>query len=104
FSLVPSCCYTHLYYILLYYLFFIVLSLATTIIAFLVTCATCFIAAIPYIGTVILLPVFVLLRSFSLLFLRQFGPEYDVWASFVPPEFLSIFSPAPSGPPLPPAE
>ena len=90
--------------ILLYCLFLIVLALATTIVACLVTCATCCIAAIPYIGTVILLPVFVLLRSFSLLFLRQFGPEYDVWATFVPPEFWPILSPAPSGPPLPPAK
>ena len=92
--------------ILLYCMFLIVLALATAIVACLVTCATCCIAAIPYIGTVILLPVFVLLRSFSLLFLRQFGPEYDVWASFVPPEFLPILSPAPPAPepPLPPAE
>src|SRR6266478_2766874 len=99
--------------ILLYCLFLIVLALATAIVACLVTCATCCIAAIPYIGTVILLPVFVLLRSFSLLFLRQFGPEYDVWAGFMPPEFLPILSPAPPPstsalnpppePPLPPA-
>jgi hypothetical protein len=92
--------------ILLYCLFLIVLALATAIVGCLVTCATCCIAAIPYIGTVILLPVFVLLRSFSLLFLRQFGPEYDVWATFVPPEFLPILSPASPAPepPLPPAE
>lgn len=100
--------------ILLYCLFLIVLALATAIVACLVTCATCCIAAIPYIGTVILLPVFVLLRSFSLLFLRQFGPEYDVWAGFMPPEFLPILSPVPPPPstsalnpppepPLPPA-
>jgi len=99
--------------ILLYCLFLIVLALATVIVACLVTCATCCIAAIPYIGTVILLPIFVLLRSFSLLFLRQFGPEYDVWAGFMPPEFLPILSPAPPPstsalnpppePPLPPA-
>ncbi|MGC2353227.1 MAG: hypothetical protein WA496_07505, partial [Candidatus Udaeobacter sp.] len=99
--------------ILLYCLFLIVLALATVIVACLVTCATCCIAAIPYIGTVILLPVFVLLRSFSLLFLRQFGPEYDVWAGSMPPEFLPILSPAPlpsasalnppPEPPLPPA-
>jgi len=98
--------------ILLYCLFLIVLALATAIVACLVTCATCCIAAIPYIGTVILLPVFVLLRSFSLLFLRQFGPEYDVWAGSMPPEFLPILSPAPlpstsalnppPEPPLPP--
>ncbi len=99
--------------ILLYCLFLIVLALATAIVACLVTCATCCIAAIPYIGTVILLPVFVLLRSFSLLFLRQFGPEYDVLAGSMPPEFLPILSPAPlpstsalnppPEPPLPPA-
>jgi hypothetical protein len=87
--------------ILLYCLFLIVLALATVIVACVATCATCCIAAIPYIGTVILLPVFVLLRSFSLLFLRQFGPDYDVWATFVPPEFFSILSSAPLLPPPP---
>ena len=75
---------------LLYCLFWIVLALATALVACLATCATCCIAAIPYVGTVILLPLFVLLCSFSLLFIRQFGPDYDVWASFVPPEFLPI--------------
>ena len=75
---------------LLYCLFWIVLALATALVACLATCATCCIAAIPYVGTVILLPLFVLLRSFSLLFIRQFGPDYDVWASFIPPEFLPI--------------
>jgi len=85
--------------ILLYCLFLIVLALATAIVACVATCATCCIAAIPYIGTVILLPVFVLLRSFSLLFLRQFGPDYDVWATFMPPESLPILS---SETPMPP--
>jgi hypothetical protein len=90
--------------IFLYCLFLIVLALATVIVACVVTCATCCIAAIPYIGTVILLPVFVLLRTFSLLFLRQFGSEYDVWASFMPPEFSPVLLPlpAPPEPPLPP--
>jgi hypothetical protein len=85
--------------ILLYCLFWIVLALASAIVGCVATCATCCIVAIPYIGTVILLPVFVLLRSFSLLFLRQFGPDYDVWAGFMPPEFLSVLlpPPAPSG-------
>ena len=86
--------------ILLYCLFLIVLALATAIVACLVTCVTCCIAAIPYIGTVILLPVFVLLRSFSLLFLRQFGSDYDVWANFMPPEFSPILL-SPPAPTLP---
>jgi hypothetical protein len=91
----------HLGEIVLYCLFLIVLALATVIVACIATCATCCIAAIPYIGTVILLPIFVLLRSFSLLFLRQFGPDSDVWATFVPPEFFSILS-SPLLPPPPP--
>ena len=81
--------------ILLYCLFWLVLALATAIVVCLATCATCCIAAVPYIGTVILLPVFVLLHSFSLLFLRQFGPDYDVWARFIPPEFSSLLMPSP---------
>jgi len=85
--------------ILLYWLFLIVLAVASAIAAFVVTCATCCITAIPYVGTVILLPVFVLLRSFSLLFIRQFGADYDVWARFIPPEFLPVLMP----PPLPSA-
>jgi hypothetical protein len=83
---------------LLYCLFWIVLVLASALVGCVATCATCCIVAIPYVGTVILLPVFVLLRAFSLLFLRQFGPDYDVWASFTPPEFLPILLPLPSVP------
>jgi hypothetical protein len=84
--------------ILLYCLFWIVLALASAMVGCVATCATCCIAAIPYVGTVILLPLFVLLRSFSLLFLRQFGPDYDVWASFTPSEFSPILLPSPSVP------
>jgi hypothetical protein len=84
---------------LLYCFFWIVPALGSAIVACVVTCATCCIAAIPYVGTVILLPVFVLLRSFSLLFLRQFGPEYDMRAGFTPPEYVWILSPHVAPPP-----
>jgi hypothetical protein len=65
----------------LFCLFGICLLLAMIVIGAIVTCLTCCLAALPYVGTVIMLPVFVCLRAFSLCFLRQFGPEYDVWAS-----------------------
>ena len=81
---------THPGEILLYCLFWIVLALGSAMVGCIAACATCCIAAIPYVGTVILLPLFALLRSFSLLFIRQFGPDYDVWANFMPPEFLPI--------------
>ena len=63
----------------LYSLFWIVLGLAACCIACLAACFTCCLAALPYVGTVILLPVHTCLRAFGLRFLRQFGPEYDAW-------------------------
>jgi hypothetical protein len=82
--------------ILLYVLFLLVLAIAAVLIGCVVACATCCIAAIPYVGSVILLPVSVTLVAFSLLFLRQFGSDYDVWADSIPPEFLPVLMPPPS--------
>ena len=83
--------------ITLYCLFWIVLGIAAVISACVTILATCCIGLIPYIGTVILLPLFVCLRAFGLRFIRQFGPDYDVWAGM--PEA----SPTPPSipPPLP---
>ena len=85
--------------ILLYVLFLLLLTVAAVMISCAVTCATCCIAAIPYVGTVILLPIPVTLGAFSLLFLQQFGPDYDVWTGLMPPEISpgSLPPPAPSG-------
>ena len=87
--------------LVLFCLFGIVLIVAVLMIGAIVTCATCCLAALPYIGTVILLPLFVCLRGFGLLFLRQFGPDYDVWASFMPTEFLPVLLPTPEPQDLP---
>jgi hypothetical protein len=81
--------------LILYFLFFIVLAIATIVVGCAATCLTCCIAAIPYLGTVILLPIHVILYSFTLLFLRQFGNAYDPWVG------VSPFEPVP--PPVPPA-
>jgi hypothetical protein len=81
--------------VVLYMLFFLVLVIAAAMISCAATCVTCCIAAIPYVGTVVLLPIPVTLYGFSLLFLRQFGPDYNVWADVMPPEFLPILSSAP---------
>src|SRR5438552_10719111 len=54
--------------IVLYCLFLIVLALASAMVGCVVTCATWCIAAVPSVGTLILLPVFVLLLSFLFLF------------------------------------
>jgi hypothetical protein len=62
--------------------------------AFVVTCCiACCLVIIPYIGTVLLLPLLAFTRSYSLYYLAQYGPHYDVF----PPA-----PPAPT-PPMPPA-
>ena len=70
----------------LYILFQIVLGMAIGIIVLFAILLTCCIAgclmAIPYIGTVLLLPVLIFQRAYSLYFFRQFGAAYDVF----PPE------------------
>jgi len=68
----------------LFALFGILLIMGWLMVASVVMCATCCIALLPYVGTVFLLPVFVWLRSFGLLFFRQFGPDCDVWAGAPP--------------------
>ncbi|MHC4546714.1 MAG: DUF7544 domain-containing protein [Planctomycetota bacterium] len=67
----------------IYILFQIVIALAVGIIIMAGVCITCCclgcILAIPYIGTVLMLPVLVFHRSYSLLYLRQYGPSFDVF-------------------------
>ena len=67
--------------VILYLLFSIVLWVAIAMVACLTTCVTCCITAIPYVGTVILLPLYVFPMSYLLLFVRQFGNDYDAWAN-----------------------
>ena len=83
---------------ILFILFMILLWLGWIMVGCVVTCVTCCLASLPYIGTVLVLPVPVLFRSFSLLFLRQFGPEWDVWAKIPVP---TVTGPPPVEPIMP---
>ncbi len=65
--------------IVLYFLVKILIAVVIGLIAFFATCLTCCIAAIPYIGTVILLPLYVFHRSYSLCFIEQYGPDWGVF-------------------------
>lgn len=70
--------------IVLYLLFQIVIGMVIgtmVVFAILITCciAGCLLA-LPYLGTVLFLPVLVFKRAYSLHFLAQFGPNYDVFA------------------------
>ena len=73
---------------ILYLLFSIVLAMAIgmmVMMAMIVTCCFCCMMLLPYVGTVVVLPVLVFKRSYSLYFLAQFGREYDVFPPTAPP-------------------
>jgi hypothetical protein len=81
-------------------LFGIVLAIAVGVLGTLLACMTCCIGGLPYISTVLLLPALVWVYAFKLLFLRQFGDAYDVWATVGFP--AAPAEPPPAAPPLPP--
>lgn len=74
---------------ILYILMKIVISMVTGFIALFAVCCTCCVAAIPYVGAVILLPISVFLQCYSLYFIEQFGPKWQFFpateAPLVPP-------------------
>ena len=70
----------HLWPLVLFYLMKIALGMGIGIAVLVATCLTCCLTALPYLGTVILLPVFVFMRCYSLCFIEQYGPEWLVFA------------------------
>jgi hypothetical protein len=73
----------------LYILFQIVLSWAIGLMVLLAILLTCCIAGclmfLPFLGTVLLLPVLVFRRAYPLYYLAQYGPQYDVFDVFPTP-------------------
>ena len=67
---------------ILFYLMKIAISIAIGILVVIAFCLTCCIAcclfSIPYIGVVILLPVIMFKRCYSIFFLEQFGEEWKL--------------------------
>lgn len=72
-------------HLLLYLLFQIVLAIVISVMLLLVVLVTCCVAgclmALPYLGTVLVLPVLIFKRAYSLYYLAQFGPQFDVFAT-----------------------
>jgi hypothetical protein len=68
------------WHFILYGLFVLALIFCFVLIFGLFCVLTCCIVALPYIGTVILLPFYVLYRLFSVEFLAQFDPGFDLYA------------------------
>jgi len=82
--------------VVLYFLFQIVLAIVITALVLGVVLVTCCVAgclfALPYLGTVFLLPIVVFERAYSLHYLAQLGPDYDVFAP--PAAGISAIPPA----------
>ena len=70
----------NLWIFVLYAMVKVLLAITIALIACVATCVTCCVAALPYIGVVLLLPLYVFRRSYSLEFLAQFGPDYAALA------------------------
>lgn len=75
----------------LYLLFRVVLVIVTIVIIVLVVLITCCVAGcllmIPYIGTVLLLPILIFIRAYALHFLSQFGPGFNTFEVEAPAQF-----------------
>jgi hypothetical protein len=71
----------HIGTFVLYVLFKIVLPIAVGMLMVLLFCCTLCIMAIPYVGThVLILPLHVFWRSYSLYFIEQFDPEWRIFS------------------------
>jgi hypothetical protein len=90
----------HLFYFLAYGIFFLVLNLLVVSFMVLVGLFTCCVGfvllALPYVGTVFTLPIWVTFRAFSVEYLGQFDPELALFPAMPPAQ-----PPAPPPPPPP---
>jgi hypothetical protein len=66
---------------ILYVLVKIVIAVVLALIGLIACCLTCCIVLLPYIGTVVLLPIHVFRQAYPLYFLGQFGPRYVRFAA-----------------------
>lgn len=69
---------------ILYTLFCLLLFMGYGLIALLACAVTCCLAALPYVGTVVMLPLLVTYRYFSLGWLAQFDPGFDFFSPLEP--------------------
>lgn len=62
------------------FLLALVTGIGVVLAGLLTCCVGLVLMIIPYIGTVTLLPVHFIFRAYGPMFLRQYGPEWDVWS------------------------
>ena len=91
-----------------YALFFLVLSvslgMAVAIAGFATCCVGFVVLAIPYVGSVVLLPIEVTVRGMGPDFLAQYGSEWSIYAKIGMPAPAPTATPAPPSPTAPPGQ
>lgn len=91
---------------ILFVLFNIVLGMGAGMVVMIFVICTIFIGAIllaiPFVGTVLMLPILTFFRAYSLYFLAQFGPDFNVFPAIMPPPVPSMPPGAMPPPPPPP--
>jgi hypothetical protein len=75
----------HVGTLILFLLMEILLGVAAAFVQVTVGCMTCCIGFLPYISTVVLLPIALFLRCYSIYFLQQFGAPYVIIHELPPP-------------------
>lgn len=89
----------HIWSLTLFFAMLFVLTIGAGIVTMLATVLTCCLAALPYVGTVIALPILVFIRSYSLYYLEQFGPQYTIMSAEPPEHGFEVIMPPPPPPP-----
>ena len=70
-------CKDHLGSAILFFLMMFLLGIVSVIITIVATCCTCCLTIIPYIGSVILLPISVFFACYAICYIQQFGDDWQ---------------------------
>jgi len=70
-------CKDHLGSAILFFLMMFLLGIVSVIVTIVATCCTCCLTIIPYIGSVILLPISVFFVCYSITYIQQFGDDWQ---------------------------
>ena len=79
----------------IYFLASFIINIVIVTLSAIITVITCCIALIPYVGSVVLLPLTIFQLTYPLAFLQQLGSEWQ----FFPPDRQQAFTPPSSGKP-----
>jgi len=90
--------------LVLFLLMYVLLTIAVGLLSVIVGCVTCCIGFLPYLSTVVTLPLVVFKRCYPIYFLQQFDPRYAIIREPPPPTAFPVMNPGSDQPPWPPGQ